>query len=98
MYGIVPVFMEQLESAERRLGEVEEVIHRSSYSEDAQRLLTRMTGEIRTRILECRFAVVRAGAELDGDRLQAAADRIPAIFADTEHLHYLASTSDFDTR
>ncbi len=93
---VFPVFMDQLDRAEDRLVYVEEEFQSSSYSEDAHKQLTKMAGDIRTEILEIRFALARAGAEFDGEALKSAADTIPAIFAKTERLHYLVVTSDFE--
>ena len=93
---VFPVFMDQLDRAEARLVYVEDQIHERNYTEDAHQQLAKMASDIRTEILQIRFALARAGAEFDGEALKSAADTIPALFEKTEQLHYKAITSDSD--
>lgn len=83
---VIPVYEGQLEKAAETLEEVKGMIHAEEYSEDASFLLDRMTLAIEGDLRAARLRLVRAGADGDGDALEAIGDSILAIHVETEEL------------
>lgn len=90
MDTVVPAFASQIDAAAAELQAVQTRYRQANFSADATRILDLLAARISADIVQTRFLLAEAHAEVDADKLELASQAITTLMIDLSELRQLA--------